>query len=124
MKVADYHRQGLKHWVDAPPEGYQPLGTEAQAGGHRVAFFARVEEGRLADVVFTASRRCRKLLALADVAAKRLQGQSATGFSLRAEDLLSFFAEEKDRAKMEARVQLILQALRGKPKHNIHSSTI
>ncbi len=113
MKVAEYHRMGLKHRVDAPPEGYQPLGTEAREGGHRVAFFARVEAGRLADVRFTASRRCRKLLALADVAAERLRGQPATGFSLRAEDLLALFAEEKDRAKMEARARLILRALQG-----------
>ncbi len=111
MKVAEYHREGLKHWVEAPPAGYQPLGTEIREGGHRVAFFARIENDRLADVKFTASRRCRKLLALADVAAEWLRDQPPTGFTLQAEDLLAFFAEEKDRDKMEARVRLILQAL-------------
>ncbi len=113
MKVAEYHRQGLKHWVEAPPEGYRPLGAEARDGGHRVAFFARVEGDRLADVKFTASRRCRKLLALADLAAERLRGQPATGFALATDDLLAFFAEEKDRAKMEARARLVQQALQG-----------
>ena len=111
MKVAEYHRQGLRYWVEEPPEGFAPLGREAREGGHRVAFFARVEAGRLAEVVFHSSRRCRKLLALADVAAERLRGQPAQGYSLDAEELLNFFAEERDRAKMQARVELILQAL-------------
>ena len=111
MKVAEYHRQGLRHWVDAAPEGFVPLGREVREGGHRVAFFARVEDGRLADVVFHASRRCRKLLALADVAAERLQGQPSEGYALDADALLAHFAEERDREKMQARVRLIFQAL-------------
>jgi len=111
MKVAEYHRQGLRHWVDAPPEGFVPLGREVREGGHRVAFFARVEDGRLADVVFNASRRCRKLLALADVAAERLHGQPMEGYTLDADALLAHFAEERDREKMRARAQLIFEAL-------------
>ena len=111
MKVAEYHRQGLRHWVDAAPEGFIPLGHEAREGGHRVAFFARVEDGRLADVVFHASRRCRKLLALADVAAEALQGQPLEGYTLDVDTLLTHFAEERDRAKMQARAALVLKAL-------------
>ncbi len=111
MKVAAYHQQGLHHWVSEPPEGFLPLGREAREGGHRVAFFARVAHGRLAEVVFHSSRRCRKLLALADVAAERLRGQPAQGYTLDPEALLDFFAEERDRAKMQARAHLILQAL-------------
>ncbi len=111
MKVADYHRQGLRRYVDAPPEGYQPLGEEARRGVHRVAFFAQVADGQLADVRFTSSKRCRKLLALADVAAERLQGQPAQGFHLEADDLLAFFAEERDKAKMAERLSLIFEAL-------------
>ncbi|HEY58191.1 MAG TPA: nicotinate phosphoribosyltransferase [Anaerolineae bacterium] len=111
MKVAEYHRQGLRHWVNEVPEGFTPLGTEAREGGHRVAFLARVEGGRLSEVVATGSRRCRKLMALADLAAARLRGQSASGFSLSAKDLLAHFAEERDRAKMQARVALVMQAL-------------
>ena len=111
MKVADYHRQGLRHWVSEAPEGFIPLGQEAREGGHRVAFFARVEAGRLAEVVATGSRRCRKLMALADLAAGRLQGQPAQGYTLDADDLLAFFAEERDREKMRARVSLIKRAL-------------
>ncbi len=111
MKVAEYHRQGLKHWVDNPPPEYIRLGEEVREGGHRVAFFARVEEGRLADVVYTSSKRCRKLMALADVAADRLVGQSHSGYHLDPDELLAFFKEERDRAKMRDRVRLIFSAL-------------
>ncbi len=110
MKVAEYHRQGLKHRVDTPPEGYIPLGT-ARDGGHRVSFYARVQKGHLAHVVHTGSKRCRKLLALADVAAARLQGQPYPGYTLKARELLDFFREERDKAKMTQRVHLVLRAL-------------
>ena len=111
MKVAAYHRQVLRHRVEAPPDGFVPLGQMAHEGGHRVAFFARIEDGRLAEVVHTGSKRCRKLLALADLAAERLQGQPASGYTLDANALLAFFAEERDRAKMQARLALVLRAL-------------
>ncbi len=110
MKVAEYHRQGL-HWrVDTAPKDYQLLG-EARKDGHSVAFWAKVEDGRLADVRYTSSRRCRKLMALADVAAERLRGQLYPGFRLTEADLLTLFGEERDKAKMSARAQLILKAL-------------
>ena len=111
MKVADYHRQGLRRYVDAPPEGYQPLGEEARRGVHRVAFFAQVADGQLADVRFTSSKRCRKLLALADVTAERLVGQPYPNFRLDVNGLLAFFAEERDQAKMADRASLIAEAL-------------
>ncbi len=111
MKVAEYHRQGLRHRVDAVPEGFVPLGAEAREGAHRVAFYAQVADGRLARVVHTGSKRCRKLLALADVAAERLEGQPAQGYRLTADELLAAFAEERDRAKMRARAALVLRAL-------------
>ncbi len=111
MKVADYHRQGLRRYVGAPPEGYRPLGTEARRGAHRVAFFGRVADGRLEDVRFTSSRRCRKLLALADLAAERLQGQPFPDFRLDPAELQAFFAEERDQAKMADRADLIAEAL-------------
>ncbi len=90
MKVAEYHREGLRYWVDAVPEGFEPLGQEAREQAHWVAFFAKVKGGQLADVVFLSSRRCRKLLALADVAATRLQGQPREGYALDADALLAF----------------------------------
>ena len=113
MKVAEYHRQGLKHRVEEPPEGYMPLGREVREGGHRVAFFARVENDRLADVVYTSSKRCRKLMALADLAAEHLIGQPYPDYRLEPDALLSFFGEERDRAKMQERIRLIVEALTG-----------
>jgi len=111
VKVAEYHRQGLHHRVESPPPDYTPLGQEVRESGHRVAFFARVENEHLADVVYTSSKRCRKLMALADVAAERLKGQPASGYHLDPDALVDFFREERDRAKMHARVQLIMNAL-------------
>ncbi len=111
MRVAEYHRRGLQRRVEAAPEGFVPLGAEARDGVHRVAFYAQVADGRLARVVHTGSKRCRKLLALADWAAQRLEGQPYPGYRLSAEDLLRAFAEEKDWAKMQARAALVLRAL-------------
>ncbi len=111
MKVADYHRRGLRHRVEARPDGFVLLGQEVREGGYRVAFYAQVADGRLQRVVHTGSKRCRKLLALADVAAARLEGQPIPGYHLRAEDLLGVFAEERDQAKMRARAALVLRAL-------------
>ena len=113
VKVAEYHRQGLKHRVETPPDGYMLLGREVREGGHRVAFFARVEDDHLADVVYTSSKRCRKLMALADLAAEYLIGQPYPGYRLDPDALLAFFGEERDRAKMQDRVRLILDALKG-----------
>ncbi len=112
MKVSEYHKQGLKNWVDEKPEGYERLGQEARSGVHRVSFFARIADGKLADVRFNSSRRCRKLLALADLAAEKLRGQPADDYSLEPEELLNFFAEERNKETMRARVDLILQALK------------
>lgn len=112
MKVSEYHKQGLKHWTDEKPEGYERLGREARSGIHRVGFFARIADGKLADVRFNSSRRCRKLLALADLAAEKLRGQPADSYSLDRDELLGFFAEERNKDTMNDRVDLILQALK------------
>jgi len=112
MKVSDYHKQGLKHWVDEKPEGYDLLGQEARSGVHRLSFFARTSDGKLADVRFNSSRRCRKLLALADLAAEKLRGQPADSYSLDRDELLGFFTEERNKATMNERADLILQALK------------
>jgi hypothetical protein len=110
MRVKTYHEQGLKHRVEMPPEGYESLGA-AEEKGHRVAFFGRVEEGHLKDVVYTSSKRCKKLMALADVVADRLKGQPRQGFRVDPEEVLGVFQEERDREKMGARMALILRAL-------------
>ncbi|NPA26797.1 MAG: hypothetical protein GXO36_04285 [Chloroflexi bacterium] len=112
MRVRDYHANpGIRYWVPEPPAGYQPLGTEARQGGHRVAFWAKVEDHTLQDVRFTASRRCRKLLALADVVADRLRGQPYPDCRWDPEAVLATFAEERDQAKLRDRLALIQQAL-------------
>ena len=112
MKVAEYHRRGLQHFTPTPPTHAVPLGTEARDGVHRVAFFGQISpDGRLTSVFYTASKRCRKLLALADVAATRLEGQPAEAYTLHPQELLDAFAEERDQQKMQARIALILQAL-------------
>ncbi|NPA06377.1 MAG: hypothetical protein GXO54_03130 [Chloroflexi bacterium] len=113
MRVRDYHNDpGIRFWVPEPPQGYQPLGPEVREGGHRIAFWARVVDGHLEDVRFTASRRCRKLLALADVVAERLRGQPYRACSWDPAAVLATFADERDQGKLRARLDLIRRALR------------
>ncbi len=116
MTVREYlNTHGTPHRVETPPEGAWLLG-EAREGGHRVAFWAKEENGTLTQVVFSSSKRCKKLLALADRVCTLLAGQPASGFRLDPEDVLAFFQEERDREKLRMRLDLILRALYGEEK--------
>ena len=109
MDVKTYVARGLAHRVETPPEGYVTLG-EAHEGGHRVAFYARVENGVLAHVVFTSTKRCKKLMALADRMCEVLEGQGENP-TFQPEAVLAFFADERDQEKLRKRMDLILRAL-------------
>ena len=110
MDVKTYVAGGLAHRVETPPEGYVALG-EAREGGHRVAFYARVENGALAHVVFTSTKRCKKLMALADRVCTLLEGQTAGEFTIDPDAVLGFFQDERDQEKLRKRMDLILRAL-------------
>jgi len=105
MKVSEYHKQGLKHFIEEPKDEWKKIG-EAKEGAHRVAFYL-TEDGKC---VFNSSRRCRKLLAIADFTCDfyNREGRFPTQ-----EEILNFFAEERDREKMKARIDIVSKALKG-----------
>ena len=106
MKVSEYHKQGLKNFVEEEPQGYKKLG-EAKEGVHRVACYIKEDDGKIVDAKFTASKRCKKLLAIADYVCELLKNGEK---DITEEKVLSFFKEEKDKDKMKARFKLVKQA--------------
>ncbi|WP_457626529.1 nicotinate phosphoribosyltransferase [Persephonella sp.] len=110
MKVSEYHKQGLKNFVEKKPEGYEVLGS-AKEGVHRVEFFIKTEDGVITDVKFSSSKRCKKLTALADVVAEKLRGQKTGSLHINPEEVLQFFGEEKEKDKMKNRLSIVLRAL-------------
>ncbi len=106
MKVSEYHKQGLKNFVEEEPQGYVKLG-EAKEGVHRVACYVKYEDDKIVDAKFTASKRCKKLLAIADYVCEQLkEGRK----DITKEEILQFFKEEKDKEKLKARFNLVKKA--------------
>jgi len=110
MKVADYHKNGLKNFVDSKPEGFEVLGS-AKEGIHRVECYIKAENGKVLDAKFNASKRCKKLLAVADVICEKLKGQDLNNIEINSDEILEFFNEEKDKDKMLNRINIVLKAL-------------
>ncbi|WP_457640195.1 nicotinate phosphoribosyltransferase [Persephonella sp.] len=110
MKVSEYHKQGLKHFTEEKPADYKSIGS-AKEGVHRIEFFIKEENGIIKDAKFTASKRCKKLLAVADLTAEMLKGQPADKYSIDREKILQFFKEEKEKGKMENRLSIVTKAL-------------
>ncbi len=102
MKVSEYHRRGLKHFVDSEPR-FAKKG-EAREGVHRLTLYI-LPDGKC---VFNASRRCKKLLAIADFACDYY---SLNGRFPPEDEILEFFREEKDRTKMKARIEILKKAI-------------
>ena len=110
MKAGEYVKSGLKNFVEEIPPTYENLGS-AKEGCHRVEFYGRVENGVLKDVKYNSSKRCKKLLAIADLVAEKLKGQKVDNFKFNDDDILEFFDEKKDKKKMEDRLSIIKKAL-------------
>jgi len=103
MRVKEFfEREELKHLVEGEPEGFEPL-PEVKEGAHRVQFFTDGKRW-----LFKASKRCKKLLALAETAARLMEEKG----EVTEEELLKLFKEERDRKKMEERAKLVLRALK------------
>ncbi len=102
MKVSEYHKQGLKYFVDSEPQFVKK--GEAKEGAHRITLYI-LPDGKC---VFNASRRCRKLLAITDFACDYY---SRNGKFPSKDEILEFFKEEKDRAKMKARIEILKKAI-------------
>ncbi|SNZ08543.1 hypothetical protein SAMN06265182_1337 [Persephonella hydrogeniphila] len=110
MKVSEYHKKGLKNFVEEKPEEYKSLGF-AKEGTHRVEFFVKTGNGAITDIKFSSSKRCKKLMAIADLVAEKLKGQKMDSLSINPDEILSFFNEEKEKDKMRNRLGIVLKAL-------------
>ncbi len=110
MKVSEYHKQGLKNFVDEKPADYEVLG-EAKEGVHKVVCFVKEENGEILDAKFNSSKRCKKLIAIADLVCGKLKGQSKNSIKIDDEDILHFFKEEKEKDKMINRLNIVKKAL-------------
>ncbi len=111
MKVSEYHKKGLKNFVEKEPEGYEMFGS-AKEGAHRVEFYVKKSNGKISDAKFLSSKRCKKLMALADLVAEKIKGQSINSIKIDPQDILDFFKEEKEQDKMKNRLGIILKALK------------
>ncbi len=110
MKVSQYHKQGLKNFVEEKPEGFKVLG-EAKEGVHKVVCFIKEENGKIIDAKFNSSKRCKKLMAIADLICEKIKGQSISNIKINDVEILEFFKEEKDTEKMENRLNIVKKAL-------------
>ncbi len=111
MKVSDYVKEGLKNRVEQKPEGYELLGAYKE-GVHSVECYAKLEDGKIVDAKYVSSKRCKKLMAVADLICERLKGQKIDNIKIDKDDILTFFREEKEKDKMENRVSIVLKALK------------
>ncbi len=102
MKVSEYHKQGLKWWTDALPAEVVRQ-AQVQEGPHRLQVFL-LPDGTCR---WQATRRCRKLMAIADWVCD-YYNQHRQVPSIEA--ILEFFSEERDKTKMTQRAQLVLKA--------------
>jgi NifU-like protein involved in Fe-S cluster formation len=107
MKVSEYVNKGLKNIVDEEPAGYESSGKCTQ-GCHSVTIFLKKEGGKIVDCKFKATKRCKKLLAVTDYMCELVKKK---GTAPSPDEILSNFAEEKEKDKMENRVSIALTAL-------------
>jgi len=110
MKVSEYHKKGLKNFVEQKPEGYEVLGS-AKEGAHRVELYIKEKNGKILDAKFSSSKRCKKLMAVADLVCEKLKNQIIKGLKINLEEILGFFKEEKEQDKMKNRLEIVLKAL-------------
>ncbi|NPA51270.1 MAG: nicotinate phosphoribosyltransferase [Aquificae bacterium] len=110
MKVSDYIKQGLKNKVEEPPPNYQTLGKNKE-GVHSIECYAKIENGKIIDAKYKSSNRCKKLIALADLICENLKGQSIENINIDKQKIKDFFKEEKEKNKIENRINIILKAL-------------
>jgi len=111
LKVSQFLKSGMKNFVEERPEGYEILGS-AKEGVHRVEIYIKKSQNRITDAKFNASKRCKKLLAVAELVTERLKNQEADKISINPDEILQFFAEEKEKEKMKNRLSIVLKALK------------
>jgi NifU-like protein involved in Fe-S cluster formation len=110
MKVSEYHKKGLNNFVDDMPEGFELLGS-AKEGVHKIECYIKKEGDKIIDAKFNSSKRCKKLMAIADLVCEKLKGQNLNNITIDENEILEFFKEEKDKEKMKNRLGIVLKAI-------------
>ncbi|ADU97274.1 hypothetical protein [Thermovibrio ammonificans] len=111
MKVSQFLKEnGLTHFVDGEPQGFTAL-PEVKGGAHRLRFFVKESEGRVSRCLFNASKRCKKLLALAEVTCRRAEELGRLPEPEELNSILELFSGERDVKKMRERLELVKRAL-------------
>ncbi|MDW8095385.1 MAG: nicotinate phosphoribosyltransferase [Aquificaceae bacterium] len=108
MKVNEYVEKGLKNLVEDKPEGYEQLG-KCTSGCHSVSFFLKGSAEKVEDIKFKATKRCKKLLAVADLVAEKIKEKGKV--HLEEEQILSYFSEEAEKDKIKDRLSIVKGAL-------------
>lgn len=108
MRVADYVEKGLANLVEEKPEGFTELG-KCTSGCHSVSFFIKGGVDKVEDVKFKATKRCKKLLAVADFVAERIREKGKV--YLKEEEILNYFSQEKEQDKLKDRIEIVKKAL-------------
>lgn len=65
--------------------------------------------GKVEDVKFKATKRCKKLLAVADFVAQKIKERGKV--ELKEEEILSYFSDEKEQDKLKDRLNIVKTAL-------------
>ncbi len=112
MRVSEYIKSGLRNYLENTPSDYKLLG-EAQDKIHKVRCFVKLEDNIITDAKFNSSRRCKKLMAIADLVCEKLKGQNIKQLSIDEKEILSFFKEEKEKNKLSERLNLVKKAILG-----------
>jgi len=110
MKVSDYIKQGLKNRVEEKPNEYQLLGS-VKEGVHKIECYIKVDKGKILDAKYSSSKRCKKLMAVADLIYGKIKGQKIENIQIDDDYILQFFKEEKDKDKMKDRINIVKKAL-------------
>lgn len=108
MRVSEYVEKGLKNMVEEKPEGYMELG-KCTSGCHSVVYFIKGTTEKVEDVKFKATKRCKKLLAVADFVAQKIKERGKV--ELKEEEVLNYFSDEKEQDKLKDRLNIVKTAL-------------
>lgn len=108
MRASDYLQKGTKNLVEQQPEGYQQL-SKVKSGCHIVEAYIKMQGDRLEDIKFKVTKRCKKLLAIADLVADKIKQTGSLNFDQK--EVLEFFKEEKETDKMIDRINLVKSAI-------------
>ena len=99
MKVKDYIESGLKNFVEVAPSDYKEIG-KFKSGSHVVSFYIKEENDKITDVKFNSSKRCKKLLAVADYVAEIIKQKGKVEFK-----------DEKEIEKVKDRLEIVKKVL-------------